>query len=85
VGHAVWFGPRVGGWGWSPVNAVGWAVLGIGIAAILALAFAFPHMWWVSLLAVVAMLTVIFLKGTSPGGREQWREFQASRNDPGQR
>jgi hypothetical protein len=52
---------------------------------ILVLAFTLPHMWWVSLLAVVAMLAVIFLKGTSPGGPAEWSEFQASRGDPGQR
>lgn len=85
MGRVAWFGPRRAGWGWSPVTVAGWSVLGTGIAVILVLAFTLPHMWWVSLLAVVAMLAVIFLKGTSPGGPAEWSEFQASRGDPGQR
>ena len=79
IGRKVWFGPRRLGWGWSPAAAEGWVVLLVGVGAAIALAFTVPHAWWVSLLAVAAMLAVIVLKGTSPGGPDEWRQFRAAR------
>jgi hypothetical protein len=80
IGRKVWFGPRRWGWGWSPVTAEGWVVLIAGVAAAIALASSLPHAWWVSLIAVAVMLAVIFLKGTSPGGPDEWRELRAAQD-----
>jgi hypothetical protein len=30
-------------------------------------------------LVVVPLVVIVFLKGTSPGGRRAWEEFQASK------
>ena len=83
LGSKAWFGPRRLGWGLSPVSAEGWAVTAVAIAAIIGLAALGRHHWWLSLLVVIVLLAVVFLKGTSPGGPEQWREFQASKNGRG--
>lgn len=80
IGRKVWFGPRRLGWGWSPVTAEGWAVLAGGVAAAIALASTVRHAPWVSLIAVAVMLAIIFLKGTSPGGPDEWHEFQAAQD-----
>jgi hypothetical protein len=77
----VWFGPRLHGWGWSPVTAEGWAVLVIGTGGAIALASTtIKHAWWLGLAAVAVMLVVVFLKGTSPGGVDEWYEFKAVRD-----
>jgi hypothetical protein len=55
-------------------------VLVVGVGAAITLASTVRHAWWVSLLAVAAMLAVIFLKGTSPGGPDEWRQFRAARD-----
>jgi hypothetical protein len=81
LGSKVWFGPRRMGWGLSPVTAEGWAVLGIGVAAIAVLAALDPHSRWLILIVVAVMVLITFLKGTSPGGPDAREQFQASRND----
>ena len=83
LGSKAWFGPRRLGWGLGPVSPEGWAVTAVAIAAIIGLAALGKHHWWLSLLVVIVLLAVVFLKGTSPGGPEQWREFQASKNGRG--
>jgi hypothetical protein len=55
-------------------------VLVTGIAAAIVLASTVSPAWWLSLVAVAVMLAVIFLKGTSPGGPEEWSEFRAARD-----
>jgi hypothetical protein len=80
IGRKAWFGPRRWGWGLSPVTAEGWAVLATGIGVALALAATVRHFRWLSLIALAVMLVVIFLKGTSPGGPEEWSEFRATRD-----
>jgi hypothetical protein len=67
IGRKAWLGPRRLGWGLSPVTAEGWAVLVIGIAAAVVLAFTDRHSRWLGLIVVAAMLVIAFLKGTSPG------------------
>ena len=71
IGRKARFGPRRLGWGWFPVTAEGWAVLAVGVGGAIVLAFT------VSFVAVAVMLVIIFLKGSSPGGPDEWHEFQA--------
>ena len=80
IGHKVWFGPRRLGWGLSPVTAEGWAVVVIGVAAAIVLAFIDRYGPWLSLIPVAVILILTFLKGTSPGGPDAWEEFQATRD-----
>ena len=80
IGRKVWFGPRRLGWGWSPVTADGWVVLVTGVAAAIVLASTVRQARWLSLIAVAVMLVIIFLKGTSPGGPDEWYEFKAVRD-----
>jgi hypothetical protein len=80
IGRKVWFGPRRLGWGWTPVTAEGWAVLAAGVGAAIALAATVRQAPWLSLIAVAVMLAVIYLKGTSPGGSDEWYEFRAARD-----
>lgn len=77
IGRKVWFGPRRSGWGWSPATGEGWAVLAGGVVAAIALAATVP---WAPPTAAAVMLAVIYLKGTSPGGTDQWYEFLATRD-----
>jgi hypothetical protein len=80
LGSKAWFGPRRLGWGLSPVSPEGWAVTAVAIAAIIAVTALTRHHWWLSVLVVIVLLAVVFLKGTSPGGPQQWQEYQASKN-----
>jgi hypothetical protein len=80
IGRKAWFGPRRWGWGLSPVTTEGWAVLVTGVGVTLALAATVRHFRWLSLIALAVMLVVIFLKGTSLGGPDEWYEFRAVRD-----
>jgi hypothetical protein len=80
IGRKAWFGPRRLGWGWSPVTAGGWAVLVTGAGAAIVLASTVRHFRWLSMVVVAVMLVIIFLKGTSPGGPDEWHEFRAGRD-----
>jgi hypothetical protein len=79
IGRKVWFGPRRYGWGLNPVSPEGWAVVVVSVAAIIVVA-AVTHVRWAAIFVVVAMLAVIFLKGTSPGGSTEWAEFHEARD-----
>lgn len=79
IGRKAWFGPRRLGWGLSPASAEGWVVTGVAVAATIALSSLLRHQRWAGLLVVAALLIIVFVKGTSPGGSSEWQEFQASR------
>jgi hypothetical protein len=79
VGRKAWFGPRRLGWGLAPASPEGWAVSAGAAGAAVALAVLGKHTRWTAILVVVALLVVVFLKGTSPGGPREWEEFQAQR------
>lgn len=85
LGRKAWFGPRQVGWGLSPVSAEGWAVTAAAAAATVGLAAADRSDRWSVLIArksaivVIPLVVIVFLKGTSPGGRRAWKEFQASK------
>ena len=77
LGRKPWFGPRRFGWGLSPVSVEGWlltlAAIGVSIAA--------DKQGQDSLKKrlMPAFVLLILLKGTSPGGRRKWREFEQAR------
>jgi hypothetical protein len=83
IGRKAWFGPRRFGWGLGPVSAEGWAVVAVGIAAIIVVAVLARHAPWADIPVVAALLIIVFAKGTSPGGSREWEEFQASKNGGG--
>ena len=80
VGRKPWFGPRRYGWGLNPITFEGWATLGVAIAGIIIVATTARHHAWIEFLIVIALIAVIFIKGTSPGGSAQWEEFQNARD-----
>ncbi len=78
LGRKAWFGPRRGvGWGWSPVSPEGRAVSLLGVVAIACVAVLARHDWWIALVVAAALVIVVFLKGTSPGGAREWEQHQA--------
>jgi hypothetical protein len=81
VGRKAWFGPRRLGWGLAPVSPEGWAVVGVGLVVTIGLATLGKHDRWTALIVVAVLLTITFLKGTSPGGPSEWQEFQAQRGN----
>ena len=90
LGRKAWFGPRQLGWGLSPVSAEGWAVTAAAAVTAAGLAVADRRDRWTALLGrksalvMIPLLPIVFLKGTSPGGRRAWEEFQASKERGGQ-
>jgi hypothetical protein len=84
IGKKAWFGPRRFGWGLGPRSPEGWAVTAGGIAAIIVVALVVRHSAWVALIVVAALLAVVFLKGTSPGGPAQWEEMRSRQDDASQ-
>lgn len=86
LGRKTWFGPRPMGWrwGWVPVSPEGWAVTLLAIMAAVCMAVLIRHGWRIALIVVVALLIIMFLKGTSPGGTREWEEYQTQndRRDP---
>lgn len=67
IGTKAWFGPRRFGWGLGPVSPEGWAVTALSGALLWFLgARRVPATARAGVLA--AVLTVVVLKGTAPGG-----------------
>jgi hypothetical protein len=79
LGRKAWFGPRRMGWGLSPVTPEGWTVTLVAVVVAVCVA-ALTHDRWVALVVVVALLAIVFLKGTSPGGSREWEEYQAEKD-----
>ena len=74
--------PQADGMGLSPISAEGWAVTLVAIVAVICVATLTRHTrhaWWAASV-VVALLIVVFLKGTSPGGAREWEEYQAQKD-----
>jgi hypothetical protein len=67
------------GWGLSPVAPEGWAVTLVAVVVAACVAV-LTHDRWVALVVVVALLAIVFLKGTSPGGSREWEEYQAEKD-----
>jgi hypothetical protein len=78
IGRKAWFGPRRLGWGLAPVAPEGWAVVAAGAAvAVVARARGGGRAAQVSVLT--ALLLVVVLKGTAPGGPLARRRFEEAR------
>ncbi len=87
LGRKAWFGPKRMGWGLTPVSPEGWAVILVFVVAVVCLPLLFPHHRWIAFPVIVALLILVFLKGTSLGGAREWEEYQAQkdrRDEPGQ-
>lgn len=84
IGKKPWFGPRRFGWGLGPSSPEGWAVVGVGIAAIIVIATVVRHSVWAVLIVAAVLVAVSFLKGTSPGGPAQWEELHSQQDDGSQ-
>jgi hypothetical protein len=81
IGKKAWFGPRRLGWGLGPRSPEGWAVVAVGIAAIIVVGVLARHAAWAVLIVAAALIAVTFLKGTSPGGPAQWEELHSQQDD----
>lgn len=86
VGEKVWFGPRGDslGWGWAPVSWEGWlvAAVAVGVAAVSFVAVGDPDRAVIpGGVAILALLVLSFLKGTSPGGWRRRAEFDQLRDE----
>jgi fatty acid desaturase len=79
LGRKAWFGPKRMGWGLSPVSPEGWTVTLVAIAAMVGLSL-LTHDWWVVVPVAVVLVIVVFLKGTSLGGAQEWAEYKAQRD-----
>ena len=80
IGRKAWFGPRRKGHGLTPVTAEGWAVVIVGSVGEIA---TFIIMWpvpWPAFVIAAAMVAVLLLKGTSPGGPAEWLEYRDARD-----
>jgi hypothetical protein len=80
IGTKPWFGPKLMlGWGWSPISAEGWVATGATIGVVVVMAVAVdnvPVMLTVDALAVIALIALCMLKGTSPGGPREAQELR---------
>jgi hypothetical protein len=66
------------GWGLSPVSPEGWVVPLVAVVAIICVVTLTQP--WIAFVVVAALIIVIFLKGTSPGGTREWEEYQAQKH-----
>jgi hypothetical protein len=78
LGGKAWYGPASGGYRHSPASPEGHAVWLVAIAAAVYLAQAGQVL--AAVLVVVALVIIVFVKGTPPGGDREWKEFQAWRD-----
>jgi hypothetical protein len=84
IGDKVWFGPRRHGWGWRPVSWEGWVILvGSTVSSVVVRRWMrTEHPDWerrTRVLSGAAVLGVMMLKGTTPGGKNQAAEFDVAR------
>ncbi len=78
IGRKPWFGPRRFGWGLSPVSTEGWLLTALAIAV--SVAAKKEGRETLRNRVMPALVIVILLKGTSPGGRRKRREFEHARD-----
>jgi hypothetical protein len=83
IGTKAWFGPRRLGWGLGPVSPEGWVVTAGGVAVAIVAASVDRRTRWIGLVVAAVVVLIAFLKGTSPGGRREWEEFNADRKANG--
>ncbi len=75
LGGKAWYGPGSGGYRHSPASPVGHATGLVAIAAAVYLAQAGQAL--AAGIVMVALATIVFLKGTPPGGGREWKGYQA--------
>jgi hypothetical protein len=78
LGQKAWYGPVREGHGYSPASPEGHAVAVAAIAAAVYLAQAGQVL--AAAVVMVTLVIIVFLKSTPPGSAQQWREFQARRD-----
>ena len=80
LGSKVWYGPAParGGYGYSPASPEGHAVAMAAVAGAVYLGLAGQVL--AAAAVAVALVIIVFLKGTPPGGAREWKEFQARRD-----
>ena len=68
MGEKAWFGPRRLGWGLSPVSVEGWvvAIVALGVNSVMARRPSLHPL--LRHLPMVALLALVLVKGTAPGG-----------------
>lgn len=82
IGTKAWFGPRRLGWGLAPVTPEGWAVTAAATVTSLVLRKRGSGLR-ARLVLAGAMLLVVVLKGTAPGGPVARRAFEEARRAGG--
>jgi hypothetical protein len=84
IGKKAWFGPHRIGWGLGPASVEGVATaLGFGAATAALRKRNDGKRSQQELLLVALLLLVVFLKGTSPGGRKAYKQFKAAQATAG--
>jgi hypothetical protein len=78
LGRKAWYGPARAEHSRSPASPEGHAVAVVAIAGAVYLAQAGKVLDAAAV--AVALLIVVFLKGTSPGSAREWKEFQARKD-----
>jgi hypothetical protein len=78
LGSKAWYGPPRGGYGYSPASPEGHAVAVAAVAGAVYLGLAGQVL--AAAAVAVALVIIVFLKGTPPGGAREWKEFQARRD-----
>jgi hypothetical protein len=78
LGSKAWYGPARAEYSRSPASPEGHAVAVVAIAGAVYLGLAGQVLAAAAVAA--ALMIIVFLKGTSPGGAREWKEFQARRD-----
>ena len=78
LGGKAWYGPASGGYRHSPASPEGHAVAMAAVAGAVYLGLAGQVL--AAAAVAVALVIIVFLKGTPPGGAREWKEFQARRD-----
>jgi hypothetical protein len=78
LGGKAWYGPARGGYRRSPASAEGHAVAVVALAGVVYLVLAGKVLDAAAV--AVALVIIVFLKSTPPGGAREWRRFQARRD-----
>ena len=78
LGSKAWYGPARGGYGRSRASAEGHAVAVVALAGVVYLVLAGKVLDAAAV--AVALVIIVFLKSTPPGGARQGRGFQAGRD-----
>ncbi len=79
IGKKAWFGPHRIGWGLGPASIEGAATtIGFSVATFALRKRNDGKRSREELFLLALFLLVVFLKGTSPGGRKAYKQFKAA-------